>query len=130
MSYICDWCGGEIQFTNSKVTLSCEHFIYCQKCVHDMKKHGYMICDNCNEQTQENMTILLRDYDGFIISVKLSVDATVYQLKERISEKLDISPDTQRIIYAGRQLCDDNFLMEYNIVNGDSVHLVKALRGD
>lgn len=34
-----------------------------------------------------------------------------------------ISPDVQRLVYAGKQMGDDRILAEYNIDEGDVLHL-------
>ena len=53
---------------------------------------------------------------------------TVQELKQKLStsEFADISPERQRLIYAGRVLKDPDTLASYKIKDGNTVHLVKG----
>ncbi|KAJ2440062.1 hypothetical protein GGF42_007750, partial [Coemansia sp. RSA 2424] len=51
----------------------------------------------------------------------------VLELKTLIAEKLADTPVTsQRLIFAGRILKDDDMLGSYNVVEGSTVHMVKS----
>jgi len=64
---------------------------------------------------------LTLDVDTFAIEVA--------QLKNLIAEKGDYVPDTQRLIFRGKQLEDGNRLYQYGISQEDTLHLVLRLRG-
>ncbi|RGP64518.1 nedd8 [Fusarium sporotrichioides] len=53
----------------------------------------------------------------------------VSQIKEKVEEKEGIPPVQQRLIHGGKQMTDDKTAAEYNLVAGDTLHLVLALRG-
>lgn len=61
------------------------------------------------------------------LSVSVSTDQTVRQLKEEIEkQKPDTPADAQRLIYAGKVLKDDEPLSVYKIKDGNTVHMVKS----
>eukprot|EP00088_Acartia_fossae_P044529 TRINITY_DN4730_c0_g1_i8.p1 TRINITY_DN4730_c0_g1~~TRINITY_DN4730_c0_g1_i8.p1 ORF type:complete len:147 (-),score=28.07 TRINITY_DN4730_c0_g1_i8:64-504(-) len=67
---------------------------------------------------------------GERISVKIKVNATIEELKRAVERKIGLPPDEQRIIFAGRQLCDELSLAFYKVQDGSTLHLGQRLRGD
>jgi len=59
------------------------------------------------------------------ISLNVKPTDTIANVKTKISEKISekgISPDLQRLIFAGKQLEDARTLLDYNIKDGDLLH--------
>lgn len=66
---------------------------------------------------------------GKRITISIGQDNTIIDLKWLISGREYISYHKQRMIFAGKQLFDDNTLSIQNICNYSTLHLVLRLRG-
>ena len=92
--------------------------------------------------------------NGANLSIEVEGTQTVLELKEKISQEVDIPPaqqvspaepipllrprltpqprhvpTSQRLIYSGKQLADDKTLEGYGIAAGGTIHMVLQLRG-
>ena len=66
---------------------------------------------------------------GKTITLQVNSGMDVSTRKELVQDIEGIPPDQQRLIYAGMQLEDHRFLLDYNISKGHTLHLVERLRG-
>ena len=73
--------------------------------------------------------IFIKSLTGETLKVFCERSDTIYDIKQGIQVKEELHPDQQRLIFNGKQLENDRTLSDYNIQNGDMLHLVLLLRG-
>jgi hypothetical protein len=76
-----------------------------------------------------HITVHVKTATGKSLFVKISPSDTILQLKKKIYLTEDISLESQRIIYGGKQLDDHNTICHYNISNESILHIIIRLRG-
>lgn len=79
--------------------------------------------------TTDDKQIFIKTLTGKTLTISITKDTTVSELKNTIYDKERIPPDQQRLIHQGKQLEDHNKLTDYDIKNHTTVHLILRLRG-
>lgn len=73
--------------------------------------------------------IYVKDLVGRTLTYIVNFDITIIELKQQISDKINIPVDDQRLIYDGKQLENDKSLRYYGVDREKTLHLVLRLRG-
>ncbi|KAK9915941.1 hypothetical protein WJX75_006248 [Coccomyxa subellipsoidea] len=64
-----------------------------------------------------------------VTALEVDLSDTVESVKAQIAGKEGIPAEVQRLIYAGRQLEDEQTLSHYSVERDSTLHLVMRLRG-
>ena len=75
------------------------------------------------------INLQIKTSTGKIFIININPHETILYLKKKIYICQDLSLDSQKIIYGGKQLEDHKRICDYNITNESVVHIVLRLRG-
>ena len=76
---------------------------------------------------RNSMQIHIKTITGKVITFKIKVSDTIWDIKAKIQNKGGIPIDQQELIYAGKKLKNERILLDYNIQNEEPT-LVLILR--
>jgi quercetin dioxygenase-like cupin family protein len=81
------------------------------------------------DESPTKFELTIKTLTGKSIALTVASTAAVRDIKAAVQQKEDIPVEQQRLIFAGRQLEDDQPIQSYKIMNGSTLHLVLRLRG-
>ena len=70
------------------------------------------------------ITVQVKTMDSKVHMQSIDGSSTVLELKNSLVESTAVGSDRQRLIYRGRVLEDEKFLNEYNIEEGQMLHMI------
>lgn len=73
--------------------------------------------------------MFIKSINGKTRTLQVQPTTTIAELKAQIQEKEGVSPEEQRLIYAGKNLDDTKTVADYNLGADATVHLVLRVRG-
>lgn len=86
----------------------------------------------CREDTAdliiENLQIFVRGITGNTGSFMISTRETIWDLKQKISQKWGLNPDSQSLVFASFNLHNDLLIAKSRITNDCTLHLSLRLR--
>ena len=68
--------------------------------------------------------IFVKSLDGCTLMLDISPHETIADIKDKIYGKNGVSPNRQRLVFAGKNLCDALTLSDYGVQNESSVWLM------
>ncbi|XP_054712542.1 ubiquitin-like protein 4A [Uloborus diversus] len=69
------------------------------------------------------MWISVKILKGGECDIEVSATASINTVKEIVAQQLQIPVDQQRLVFKGKTLLDSELLCDYNIVEGNKLHL-------
>jgi large subunit ribosomal protein L40e len=76
-----------------------------------------------------SQTFFVRNLQNQTTQVTLDPGLTVREVKDRLGKDQGISSDQIRLVFAGKELKDDDKMTDYNVGPGSNVNMVLRLQG-
>lgn len=94
-----------------------------------LKNSQFFSESHVSTTNNRSIQIFIKGLDGKHFTIYPNSNDYIEDIKELIYERIGLTPCKQRLIWAGKQLEDDNTLQDYSIPKDSTIHLVKRLKG-
>ncbi|XP_051139003.1 ubiquitin-like domain-containing protein CIP73 isoform X2 [Andrographis paniculata] len=81
--------------------------------------------DGSSGTSESPLQLNIKTLDSRIYSVNVDKNIPIAAFKEKIASQSGVPVVQQRLIFRGKVLKDDHLLSDYNVENGDTLHLVE-----
>ncbi|KIM42095.1 hypothetical protein M413DRAFT_47127, partial [Hebeloma cylindrosporum] len=75
------------------------------------------------------LQIFIKTLTGKTIVVPAKLSTTIAQIKDVVNDREGIPPKGQRLLFAGKLLQNHHSLLDYNIQDESTLHLILTLPG-
>ena len=99
-----------------------EKQVYCKNMDKDMDMDKNM--DNDKGMYNKEIQLFVKSINGKTFSFFVNNNETILNVKELIKNRNNMKIDDQRIIYAAKELINENTIKDYNIHKESTLHLV------
>lgn len=85
--------------------------------------------NSVQEDKNADLQVFVKTLTGKTITLEISQTENILDVKKKIEAREGVPTDEQRLIFAEKQLRDDNLVADYEIKKESTLHLVLNLRG-
>lgn len=75
------------------------------------------------------MQIFVKTITGKYLIIEVNETDSIEEVKSKIEFKEGTPTNEQRLIFAGKQLCNNNMVYDYSIQRNSTLYLVLSLKG-
>ena len=103
-------------------------FFQGQSLENHMTLNSYGIQDRSEVKLVVMVPITVKTLTGLTFPLEVATNESVHEVKRKIKKFTGISPEKQRLIYAGKPIDDNSSLDNYEIESGAKIYVIRRLR--
>ena len=88
----------------------------------------YGIQDRSEVKLVVMVPITVKTLTGLTFPLEVATNESVREVKQKIAKLIKISPEQQRLLYAGKPVNDSSSLDDYEVSNGAEIYVIKRVR--
>lgn len=75
------------------------------------------------------MIVFVKEITGHTLTIDVNPSDQILKIKEAVYDKIGLYPNRQKLIFAGKLLCDDLSLSDYNLAKESTIHMILRFPG-